>query len=327
MNRPRKAKGPYPPCFYAKHGAFYLVKQNKWTRLGTDLALALSEYGRLMGAGQTGGMVKLIDQVLPTLKVAANTRAQYKHAGVILKRKLREFEPHEVKARHVAGIKQSLAKTPNMANRVLSVLRTVFNHAVEAQLVDSNPCVGIPRLPEPKRKRLLTADEWGAIHAHASPRLRVIMELQYLTGQRISDVLKIRRSQMTEDGIEFEQQKTGARLLVRWTPELKATVARANALSKVPAVTLLRSRTGKAPDYRTVALEWTKARKAAQVTDARLNDGRAMSATATKKQGKNARALLGHKSDAMTERYLRDRETPQVEGPSFRQALDVGQKR
>jgi hypothetical protein len=51
------------------------------------------------------------------------------------------------------------------------------------------------------------------------------------------------------------------------------------------------------------------------VKDARPNDGRAGSATATKAQGKNPTALLGHSNAAMTERYLRDRETPMVDGP------------
>jgi integrase len=329
VNRPRKAKGPFPPCFYAKHGAFYLVQKNKWTRLGSDLVLALAEYGRLMQAPKQGGMVKLIDEVMAdaTPKLAKNTVAQYTYAAAVLKRKLAQFEPGEVRSKHVAAIKQSLAGTPNMANRVISVLRKVFAYAVEQQLVDANPCIGVARLPEAKRPRLLSEEEWSAIHAAAGPRLRIIMQLQYLTGQRISDVLSIRRDQLTDDGIEFEQQKTKARLLVRWSPDLRATVAEAKALSADrPAVTLLRGRFGGAPEYRSVLLQWNEACAAAGVKDARLNDGRAMAATTAKRQGKNAQALLGHVSATMTARYLRDRDTPHVEGPNFRQALDVGQK-
>jgi integrase len=329
VNRPRKSKGPFPPCFYPKHGAFYLVRKNQWTRLGSDLSLALAEYGRLMQGPKQGGMQKLIDEVLVAAKpkLAKSTAAQYTYAATILKRKLAQFEPQEVRAKHVAAIKQSLADTPNMANRVVSVLRLVFNHAVEQQLVDTNPCTGVARLPEAKRQRLLTEEEWCAIHAAAGPRLRIIMQLQYLTGQRINDVLSIRRDQLTDDGIEFQQQKTRAKLLVRWSPDLRATVAEAKALSADnPALTLLRGRFGGAPDYRSVLLQWNEACAAAGVKDARLNDGRAMSATTAKRQGKNAQALLGHASATMTARYLRDRDTPHVEGPNFRQALDVGQK-
>lgn len=330
VNRPRKTKGPYPPCFYAKHGAFYLVKANKWIRLGADYGLALAEYARHMQTGDARGMPKLIDEVLAKVKprLADSTADQYAYAAKLLKKALARFEPHEVKARHVAKVQEDLASTPNMANRVISFLRLVFVDAVKRQLVDSNPCVGIPRLPEARRQRLLTDKEWQAIYDKAGQRLQVVMRLQYLTGQRISDVLGIRRNQLGDDGIVFEQQKTGARMLVRWSPDLRAAVRDAEALSDglPPVLTLLRGRYGGAPDYRSVLLQWNEACESAGVTDARLNDARAKSATATKQQGKSARALLGHTSETMTARYLRDKEIPEVEGPSFRQGLDVGQK-
>jgi len=320
MNRPRKTKGPYPPCFYQKHGAFYLVKGGKWTRLGSDLSLALGEYGRLMEGAKLGGMPKAIQDFYDALPadLADSTKTQYKYAAGVLKRKLSAFDIHDVKPKHVAGIKQSMSDTPNMANRVLSFLRQVFSDLVERQLVDSNPCIGIKRLPEAKRKRLISAAEWEAIHSKAGPRLQVIMELQFLTGQRISDVLSIRRSQLTEAGIEFEQEKTGNRLVVKWTPDLRAAVERAKALSADrPTLTLLRGRNGGAPDYRSVALQWNNACEAAKVEDARLNDARAMSATAAKRQGKSAQALLGHTTEANTNRYTRGLEHIEADGPRF----------
>ncbi len=215
-----------------------------------------------------------------------------------------------------------------MTNRTVSLLRTLFSYWIEDQKADSNPCVGVRRHAEAKRTRLVSMQEWWAIHEQAGARLRVIMKLAFLSGQRIGDVLAIRRNQMTDDGIRFKQQKTGAQLMVKWSPDLKAAVAEALALHRgVPALTLFIGRKGKPPDYRTVHKQWENACKAAGVEDARPNDQRAQSATATKRQGKNATHLLGHKSAAMTDRYLRDRDTPEVDGPILRQALDVGQKR
>jgi hypothetical protein len=37
-------------------------------------------------------------------------------------------------------------------------------------------------------------------------------------------------------------------------------------------------------------------------------------------------ALLGHAAQALTDRYIRDREMPVVDGPNLGQSLDVGQK-
>lgn len=316
------------PCVYLKHGAYWLVKKGKWTRIGTALAEALAEYGRLESTPK-GSMAALIDRVFAhhSPKLADATREQYQQAANILKRKLVQFTPVQVRSKHVAAIKVSLVETPNMANRVLSFLRTVFSYAVEWQLVDSNPCIGVKRYPESKRKRYITDAEWWAIHALAGPRLRAIMRMQYLTGQRIGDVLSIRRSQIGEAGIAFKQRKTGARLVVKWSPALRLAVDEANALhGGVPGLTLFLGRGGKAPDYRSVLLQWHEAAAAAGVEDALPNDARAKSATDTKRQGGDATALLGHTSPAMTERYLRDREIPEVDGPNLRQALDLRQK-
>jgi len=209
---------------------------------------------------------------------------------------------------------------PNMANRSLSVLRQVYAYALEQQLpgIDANPVVGIKRHKAAKRTRLISIAEYVAIRDKAGPRLQVIMDLCLRTGQRIGDVLRIRRTDLLDKGIRFEQMKTGAKQIVRWTPELRAVVDRAKALhGNIRALTLLHNRRGKPPDYRTVKLQWDKACAAAGVTDAHLHDLRAVAATWATKQRKNPTALLGHSSPAQTVRYLRDREEVVAEGPTF----------
>lgn len=309
---------------YFKHGAYWLVKKGKWTRLGDDLALALVEYAKTVETPK-GGMAELIEKVYlhHSAGLAETTKEQYRQAAERLKEIFKNFTPQQVKSKHVAAMKVSMAATPNMCNRMISFLRVVFGYAVEWQLVDSNPCVGIKRHKEARRDRLLSDAEWSAIHEKANPRLRVIMELQYLTGQRIGDVLAIRRNQVTDAGIEFRQEKTDAKLLVRWSRQLRATVAAAEALSagKPPALTLLRGRYNGAPDYKSVYEQFKAASLAAGVEDASINDGRAKSATSTKAQGGDAQALLGHTSPAMTARYLRDRSATEVRGPNIKTAL------
>jgi integrase len=334
--RRRKKDRHLPPCVHHRHGAFYLVKRGKWEWLGKDLAGALAEYGRRVEAPK-GGMAELIDEALAALKptLAPTTRAQYRVAAQKLKHMLGEFAPNQVRPKDVAQVKRQLAQTPNMANRCLSVLRQVFNYAVEEQRIDSNPAIGIKRHHEARRKRLISLEEYTAIYANAGPRLQVIMDLLFLTGQRVNDVLRIRYADLKPEGIYFEQDKTEARLIVRWTPELHAVVERAKTLhGNVRALTLLHNRRGKPPDYGTVKLQWNKAVKAAEVDDADLRDLRAMAATAAKRQAKDPTSLLGHTSAGMTERYLREKEVPQVDGPSFGQLspsfgqlLDVGQKK
>lgn len=320
------------PCVYLKHGAYWLVKKGKWTRIGSTLADALEEYAKAVAVVEQGKFPEMIEAMFQhhakTAGLAASTKIQYRIAADVLKRKFKPFDhPNQVKGKHVAKIKVDGVATPNMTNRVVSLLRTLFNYWVEAQIVDSNPCIGVKRHVEKKRKRYITDAEWWAIYEKAGARLKAIMRIAYLTGQRIGDVLRIRRRQITEAGIEFKQQKTGAKLLVKWSPDLRVAVAQALEMhGGIPSMTLFLGRKGKSPDYRSVLEQWHNACAAAGIEDALPNDSRAKSATDTKQQGGDATALLGHTSAAMTERYLRDRETPQVDGPFLRQALDVGQK-
>jgi integrase len=327
--RPRTRDRHLPPCVYLRHGAFWLVKRGKWTRLGADMATMLAEYARRMAPPAVGSMPGLITEAIAALPdLAVSTRKQYDLAGRMLAEAFAEFSPDQVEQRHIAQFRQALADTPNMANRCLSVLRQVFAYAVERQLVASNPAIGIKPHKEAKRGRLLTMPEFRAIRAQAGPRLQCVIDLLAMTGQRVSDILALRRDALREDGIYVRQGKTGAQVLIRWTPELRATVERAKGLhGNVRAFTLLHGRTGKPINYRTLRDQWALACERAGVADAHLHDLRAMAATMAKQQGLDPQGLLGHTSPAMTRRYLRDRSPTLVDGPSIGQVLDVGQKR
>lgn len=308
-----------PPCIYKKHGAYWLVKKGRWERLGTDLEKVMAEYGRRI-SGTKGSMPDLIDRAIAGMKVSPSTMKQYRKIGEKLKKVFRDFTPEQVKGKHVARMKNEYSSKPFYANRLLSLLRLVFSYAVEAQLVESNPCSDIRPHKEQARTRYISDSEYSAIHEKAGPRLQIIMDLLYLTAQRPVDILKLRRDQMREDGIYFEQQKTGARLLVEWTPELRAVVERAKTLrGNVQALTLLHNRLGKAPDYTTVKLQWDKARRSAGILDAQMRDIRAKSITDVDAQGDDPQKIAGHSSPSMTKRYLRLRKTAVAIGPRIRQ--------
>lgn len=317
--RPRTKNPLLPKYVQPRHGAFYLTKGGKWVFLGRDLTEALARYRELVRP-LAEGLPGLIDAAIAdrAARIAPATLAQYKLAGEKLKIMLAEFRPEQVQPRHIAQVKRSLKATPNMANRVLSVARIVFEYAVEEQMIDSNPAIGIKRHDEATRDRLITLDEYAAIYAKAPARLQCAMDLMFLTGQRVNDVLAIRLSELGTDGIYFRQDKTEAKLVVGWTPELRDAVARARKLLRgVSGMTLLQGRHGKPVDYRSIRDCWARTCAAAGVLDAQMRDIRAMAATATRAQGGNATALLGHKSKAMTDRYLRDKVVPVVAGPSF----------
>ena len=313
--RPRKKDQHLPPCVYHHHGAYWLVQKGVWTRLGKTLPKDIAARVR----GSQTPIAKLINAAMVTITpgLTKSTKTNYATAARRIEHAFRDFEPSQITAADVWEFRDGYAATPNMTNRCLTLLTQILNYAVRRRLIDSNPAIGVDKLDEKQRDRLLSSTEYLAIYEQAGPRLQCIMDLLYLTGQRVNDVLKLRRDALTEEGIAFKQQKTGKKLVVRWTPELKEVVDRAKALTTVPTLTLFSGRYRKAPDYGSVKRQWDDARKAAGVADAQMRDVRAMSLTEAEEQGFNPTALAGHASPAMTARYLRRKRVTKVDGPTM----------
>lgn len=328
--RPRKSDRHLPARLYHKHGAYYYVHQNKWERLSESYPEALSLYAERINPSPVGGMTDLIDRAFLDMQtkprpstgkmLAKNTLDQYKIAANRLKVVFVEFSPEQVQPRHIAQLKNEMAATPNMANRCLSFLRCVFDYALELQEIDSNPCIGIKRLGEKKRDVYMSDDAFAAIREHCPPWLAALLDISYLTAQRISDVLSIDRSDVTEDGVYFKQQKTDAKVLVRMTPDLRDAIDRATACNntqKTHPTLLLWNRKGKPRDYGTVKDTFNTAKEKAGVTGVTIHDYRAKSLTDAKLQGHNATELAGHSSERMTDRYIRLRVPVKATPPSM----------
>lgn len=311
-----------PACMYQKHGAYYLVRRGKWERLDTDYQAALLAYAKKTTTANQGGMPALIDRALAhhckARKLSQNTVGQYQIAAERLKGIFAEFEPQQVLPKHVAAVKMELASTPNMCNRILSFLRIVFGYALEWQEVDSNPCIGISRHEESRRDRYITDAEFGALLNAASPYIRGILEMCYLTGQRIGDVLAIRLDDISDEGVAFVQEKTGAKLIVAMVPDMQAVIDRAKSLPrKTRGLTLFCSRTGRPVSYDTMKMAFRELRTKTGILDVTIHDIRAKSLTDADKEGKSAQTLGGHTDARMTARYLRGRLPKIAQAPTM----------
>lgn len=207
----------------------------------------------------------------------------------------------------------------------MSFGRSVFAYALENQLVDINPFVGIRRHKEAHRTRLVTQEQFDAIYTANTARGQVIQDLLFQTGQRVEDLLSIDKVRdLLEEGIAFETDKSDKRIIVRWTPQLRATVARAKLLyGNARAKTLVHTRKGTALAYKTAYDQFIRACEKAGIEDTTPHDLRAMALTAVKNQhSKKAAQLLGtHSDEKTTDVYLRDREVPVVDGPVMSRVL------
>lgn len=323
--RPRKSNRHLPKCVYERRGAYYYVKGGVWTPLGRDLSAALAKYGDIHSPKPEGLLDSVIDAGMRAVlspSLADSTKVAYRSGAKKIKWMFRKVpDIRQITSKEVRAVKRLLADKPIMANRVLVVLGKLFEYWAELGMVSDNPVMMVKKYPGSRRTRLITPEEYEAIYQRAGDTLQIIMDLWRLTGQRVMDVARIKLSDLREQGIYFRQTKTQTELIVRWNPELRAVVERAKGLhGKVRALTLLHAR-GRPLKYARVNDMWLQASRGSGVSDVQARDFRAMALTATKQQmGKRAaQGLGGHKREATTDIYLRDREIALVDGPSFAQ--------
>jgi len=323
--RPRKHNRNLPARMYLKHGRYWYVLRGKWHPLSKDYAEALLQYSRHTSSAGNG-MTALIDRFL--LDVATQktvkTQKEYKRLGERLKTIFAEFQPHQVKPHHIAKvIDHEAKKAPVQANRLRQLLSVVFSYAVRWGMVDVNPCRDVKGISVAKRDRYITDAEFAAVQAKANASIGCIMDFCYCTAQRISDVLKVRLSDITTEGVYFEQGKTGKKLMVGMSPELAEVIERAKGLhTKVRGMTLFHGRGGKQYGYFGVSAMFRRACKAAGVADFHLHDIRAKALTDLDRQGGNAQRLAGHKSATMTAHYVKARDVEVAQSPKMGKVLD-----
>lgn len=101
------------------------------------------------------------------------------------------------------------------ANREITLLSHVFNMAREwGYTAKENPVTGVRKNKEKARDYYADAAVWDAVYAVACVELRDAMDLNYLTGQRTADVLKMRQADIKDGALEVRQNKTNKRLRI-----------------------------------------------------------------------------------------------------------------
>jgi integrase len=207
-------------------------------------------------------------------------------------------------ARFYSKVKQR--KGIVQANRIMALLSHVCTNAVGWGAIAHNPCKEIRRSHAPKRHRYVEDWEFWEVYKHASPVVKAAMKLALLTGLRPTDVLALERSNEVDDGILVAPNKTrrttGMKILIEWTPDLRAAVKEAKELKPHVRQHLICNRRGKPYTYDGFSTLWDRAmRKALKEGKLkerfRFRDLRAKSASDDGLEA--ARERLGH-SDSRT---------------------------
>lgn len=164
--------------------------------------------------------------------LAKATRGDYRKYSVPILAVFGAMHPDRVEPQHLRAYMDKRGLSSRVqANREKAFFSRVFRWAFERGKVKRNPCQGVRQFREHARTRYITDSEYQAVYDAARPAVRVAMELSYLCAARKGDVLKMRWSQVGDDGIDIQQGKTGARQIKLWSPRLRAASAAAKTLS------------------------------------------------------------------------------------------------
>lgn len=225
-------------------------------------------------AGIVGDLIDAFFESQDFRALSVTTQRDYhKYARMLLK-VFGEVDAKSVKPEHIRRYMDLRGEHSRVqANRERSLLARLYQWAYERGRVSFNPCKDVRRFTERPRERYVTDEEYAAMYEAATLRLKVAMEIAYLCAARKSDVLKITRQDLVEEGIYIRQCKTGKKQIKRWTPRLRAAVALAEKQpSEIASLFLLHDGHGTPWSQSAVANAWRRAKHRAEANLGRKID-------------------------------------------------------
>lgn len=312
----------------SRHGAYYHVAtvagRQKWTRLASvsDYGEALRRWAEIEGTDRRRG-----ETVADAVHSYLGAFAQQVKAGERSAKSLTGYESSSVMLLDVLGAMPLIRVTdqdirryrsgratakgkpaPIAANRELALLSAAYGHAAELGWIAAtvNPCRHVKRNTERARSRYITDAEMASVLAHASPAMRAAIAISASTGMRMTDLLSLRLSDLTDDGIAVKASKTGKGMVYEWTDALRAAVAQAKSSRRgtVASMYLFPGRT--AGTHMTVSgweSNWRRLTIKAKVPDLQWRDWRRKAGSDTTEA--HATELLDHSTSAVTRRHYR----------------------
>lgn len=287
--------------------------------------LLASTIGRFMPRFRTLGewaetYRKIIDGKPVEEKTKVNRRSTLLH---ILNSLGRDRIISAVKPHEISGLVMGIYKAhPQLAKRVLIEAKDFFNEAVSYAWLLRSPAASIKTPRVRVMRERLTLEQWQKIYAwsvaNQPPWVSCMLVLALVTGQRRSDLEKMRFDDAWDGHLHVVQAKTGTRLAIPLELRLDVidiSVGQAIEDCRGYAIDedcLLRKHNGKPLGMASLSARFEEAREAALPPFASghppsLHECRSLSERLYRKQGINTMLLLGHHSQAMTDMYNDDR--------------------
>jgi integrase len=216
------------------------------------------------------------------------------------------------------------AGSPYAANRTVALLSRMFNLSVRWGMRGTNPCKGVERNPENKRKRYLSGDELTRLTtalAAYDPDIANIFRLLLLTGARRAEVLAMRWADIdltegiwTKPGSTTKQKTDHVVPLSAPARQLVAEMRERQTAKKKVVGEYVFPGAGSTGHVVEIKKAWKALCKAAGINGLRIHDVRHSFASQLASGGASLPligALLGHTQPSTTARYAHLFQDPQ----------------
>lgn len=332
-------KKDLPKGVHQKHSAYYLVRQNKWVRLCAVKDGIPAVYRALADLDQPVSDDRLPALVANWLKEVSSGRSKKTQENDAYQcRKISEsfieFRAGQVTPPIVVKFLKQFRAMPRTHNAYRSTMRELMRYAEEQGFrpAGSNPVDSVKTMKLRARDRYITDSELrrikvGAVYSKAHPAtghkmrnrgglmLCALIDMAYLTGQRIGDLLQIEWADVGRDGILFAPEKvehsTGQKVLIEWTPKLRVLVERVKALKRRDITRyLITTQEGQQLTYSGASSAWERAIKRSGVQGCTFHDIRAKAITDKDRvEGiGQAQRMGGHSTQSQTSDYIRHKQ-------------------
>jgi integrase len=340
VGRRRKSDFHLPPHVYPKHGAYHFRDPNsgRWSRIAAigEERKMREEWARRMGVeNEVGSVAWWLDrfiahreQLVKLGKLAPRTLEDNRTEVVYLKAFFGKMTPPEVLPADVGQyLDERGAKAWVRANREKALLSGFYAWMMRksGSGVTSNPCRGVVRNREEKRKRYVEDRELAAVSGLAVRSVWRWLWLIYRTAQRPEDCLIAcpRHIRHLDDGrraLRFAQGKTGKVVDVIITPEIEEVLATSSNVVDLGRPFVC-TEGGEPYTYDGAAAMFRRYVAKCGLKDFGPRDLRAKAATDLYMAGESlerVQHLLGHDSVTTTEKYIKAR-LPSLVQPNARQ--------
>jgi integrase len=321
VGRNRKKDKHLPPRMQMKRGRYYWTPyvdgKLKWRPLGGDYVQAMLQWRDLEGMAEgAASLAQLLERALGLMasQVKPATFKECARACSNLKLGFESFTPADVTPQHIGQYLETRSAKVS-ANREIAFLSTAWEIARRRGWINlSNPCSGVRRNKERKRKRVATPLEIEALLSQECA-LADMVELTLMTALRESDMLNITLHALEATGLRVKPRKTDesteAELLFLWDSDLRAVIDRSKGRRRrVGSLYLFPvtrgKRAGQAYTVNSFQNVWRRYFTAAGVTGLTWHDLRRTALQMREKEeGKDgAQRLAAHASVVTTEGYL-----------------------